>query len=568
MDEPDSQNISFYWSNQFLNALFEQGVRHVIISPGSRSTPLTLAAAAHDGLTKTVILDERSAGYTALGIGKSTGFPAALICTSGTAGANYYPCVIESRQYGVPLIVLTADRPPRLQSIGANQAMDQRKLFGNYPVWSHDAGEPRMGKEDIRRIRNAGRQAIYYSRHHRGPVHLNFAFRKPLEPTPSFYRKIRAENRQNTDPSTSYHLVGSSVDQIPDNLKEDLQRCEQPLLIAGPEDPAYSLDSWGAELAESFNIPVLAEPGSGLTANRQSVPGFAGFLRRSHIASDLAPDLILRLGQQPATKALHHFLDRHRNVSHYHFTRQGLSQDAQLSTDYVIDGIPPSLADLEIEDFGDWRQTWTPFADEHRRLMHDVFKKTDRLSDGQVIRHLLQQLSSPWSLFLSNSFPVRDAALFGPLLQDNISTFVNRGVSGIDGINSTAAGVLRGAHQPTLLITGDLAFLHDTNMLLQQATLPAPLVIGIINNGGGTIFRMLPIGDHEETFTPYFETPQEASIASMAQTYDVNHAFVDSSTKLRNLSLQPYADQPGIHLVEFKTDADQSMYERRLLWDT
>lgn len=567
MAETDSQNIAFYWSHQFIKTLVEQGLRHVIISPGSRSTPLTLAAVAHEGITKIVILDERSAGYTALGIGKSTGFPAALICTSGTAGANYYPSVIESRQAGVPLIILTADRPPKLRGIGANQAIDQRNLFGSYPVWSHEAGEPHMEKEDIRRLQKAGRQAIHYSRHRRGPVHLNFPFRKPLEPVPSYFNKIKEENRKESHSSRPCQLVGSSLDHVPDNLQDDLQRCDRPLLIAGPEDPGYSLDEWGAELADRYHIPILAEPGSDLAADRRCIPGHAGFLRQPHIASELAPDLILRIGQQPATKALHQFLDRYRHVSHYHFTRLGLSQDAQLSTDYVIEGIPPSPTGLDIKDHEDWRQSWTNYADEHQQLMHEVFVKSEQLSDGQVTRHLLQQLTSSWSLFLSNSFPVRDAALFGPILQENVSTYVNRGASGIDGISSTAAGVLRGSRQPTLLLTGDLAMLHDTNLLLQHATLPGPLVIGIINNGGGTIFRMLPIGEHEEIFTPYFETPQNVSVASMGPTYGVTHELIDSPNKLQELSLRDYADQPGIHLLECKTDAEQSMYERRALWN-
>src|SRR5690625_154803 len=182
MTDLAAQNIPFYWSAHFLRNLLKNGMRHVVISPGSRSTPLTMAAAAQPHVQKQVILDERAAAFTALGIGKATGSPAMLICTSGTAAANYLPAVIEARKSGVPLILATADRPPHLRSTGANQAIDQLKLFGDYPVMFHEAGEPRLGKEDLNRLAMLARQASGAARDRRGPVHINFPFRKPLEP--------------------------------------------------------------------------------------------------------------------------------------------------------------------------------------------------------------------------------------------------------------------------------------------------------------------------------------------------------------------------------------------------
>ena len=174
------QNRAFYWSVLLFRQLFRKGVTRVVISPGSRSTPLTLAAATHPGLSTQVILDERSAGFTALGIGKAAGTPAVLISTSGTAVANYYPAVIEARLSGVPLILATADRPPNLRNTGANQAIDQLKIFGDYPLFFHEAGEPAFGKTDLARLEMLADQAVDISVLQKGPVHLNFPFRKPL----------------------------------------------------------------------------------------------------------------------------------------------------------------------------------------------------------------------------------------------------------------------------------------------------------------------------------------------------------------------------------------------------
>ncbi|NIV13412.1 MAG: 2-succinyl-5-enolpyruvyl-6-hydroxy-3-cyclohexene-1-carboxylic-acid synthase, partial [Aliifodinibius sp.] len=176
-------NTALQWTNTFFRALYKYGIEHVVVSPGSRSTPLTLAVASNPHIQKHVILDERSAAFTALGIGKATNIPAVLVCTSGTALANYYPAVIEARQSGVPMVLATADRPPHLRATGANQAIDQLNMFGDYPVFFHEVGEPKPNKKDLKRLTILAQQSVSISREKRGPVHLNFPFRKPLEPT-------------------------------------------------------------------------------------------------------------------------------------------------------------------------------------------------------------------------------------------------------------------------------------------------------------------------------------------------------------------------------------------------
>jgi 2-succinyl-5-enolpyruvyl-6-hydroxy-3-cyclohexene-1-carboxylate synthase len=185
------QDRAFFWATTFLRELHACGVSQLVISPGSRSTPLTIAAYAHPGLKTHVVLDERSAAFMALGMGKSQGKPAGLVCTSGTAAANYYPAIIEARHSGVPLLVLTADRPPHLRNIGASQAIDQVKLFGDYPVFFHEAGEPVLEQQDVNRLKSVAAQSVSASLNRKGPVHINFPFRKPLEPDPGFVERLR-----------------------------------------------------------------------------------------------------------------------------------------------------------------------------------------------------------------------------------------------------------------------------------------------------------------------------------------------------------------------------------------
>ncbi|HLR33690.1 MAG TPA: 2-succinyl-5-enolpyruvyl-6-hydroxy-3-cyclohexene-1-carboxylic-acid synthase, partial [Fodinibius sp.] len=326
MTDLAAQNIPFYWSAHFLRNLLKNGTRHAIISPGSRSTPLTMAAAAHPHIQKQVILDERTAAFTALGIGKATGSPALLICTSGTAAAHYLPAVIEARKSGVPLILATADRPPHLRSTGANQAIDQLKLFGDYPVMFHEAGEPRLDKSDLNRLAMLARQASGVARQRRGPVHINFPFRKPLEPEPDFVREIERENRQ-LPPSEYDHAQHDESFHLTGEMRQAVISARRPLILKGPTAPGDDTASI-AKLAEKLCCPVLSEstfPG------RFAVIGFSAFLRNEHVLEELQPDLILRFGFQPTAKSLEKALSAWQPRHHFHFASTDDWHDATFS---------------------------------------------------------------------------------------------------------------------------------------------------------------------------------------------------------------------------------------------
>lgn len=557
------RNCAFYWTTTFFRSLQDQGVRHVVISPGSRSTPLTLAAASNDHFQKHVILDERSAAFTTLGIGKATNNPAVLICTSGTALANYYPAVIEARQSGVPLILATADRPPHRRATGANQAIDQLKIFGDYPVFFHEAGEPSCQKEDLDRLHMLGRQAVSTSREKRGPVHLNFPFRKPLEPEPDFLEKIALENSERAVSTEKSSKTSSLL--LSGEIQNNISKAQKPLIIQGPLAPGDDNDTISS-LTEQLHCPILSE--SAIKSN-QIITGFAGFLRNEDLRNNLQPDLILRFGFQPTTKSLELALQQWEPDHHYHFASTGDWQDATFSDAEHIPwrGQPISCPEVESSADTEWLDKWKTAEQQFRSHYEETITETATLTDGAIYHHFTPQLSEDYFTAVSNSFPARDIHLFGKQ-SPNKPLYLNRGASGIDGVTSTALGLSLSLDKPGILFTGDLAFLHDTNALLNHDKLNNSLAIVVINNSGGSIFRMLPIEQHKEYFEPYFETPQSANIEQLVASYSIPYCKVESKSALQNISLPQWVEQHyGLSVIECKTDADDSMELRKKLWN-
>ncbi|WP_440998674.1 2-succinyl-5-enolpyruvyl-6-hydroxy-3-cyclohexene-1-carboxylic-acid synthase [Fodinibius sp. SL11] len=558
-------NIALHWTNTFFNHLSSYGVQHVIISPGSRSTPLTLAAALNPRLQKKVILDERTAAFTALGVGKATNTPAVLICTSGTALANYYPAVIEARQSGVPLILATADRPPHLHATGANQAIDQLEIFGGYPVFFHNIGEPTTTEKDLQRLQMLAHQSVAISREKRGPIHLNFPFRKPLEPTEDYRKKIEQEHLKNSRDSGKHYTATSTGIKFNNSLQQQILSAQKPVIIIGPLAPGDDTSSITA-LANKINAPVLSESP---IASKQRIQGFAGFLRNEDLRSQLAPDLILRFGFQPTDKSLELALDQWSPNHHFHFASTPDWQDATLSNSQRIPwmGKKFSIDGISSETGSQWLNQWKKAAQQFESHYMNAITPQQTLTDGHIYHHLTPQLSDQHFVMASNSFPARDINLFGQQ-GTNIPFFVNRGASGIDGITSTAMGISQGLQKSGVLFIGDLAFLHDTNALLNHRNMDQSLVVVILNNNGGSIFRMLPIADDQEHFETYFETPQQANISKLASTYDIPYYSVDSKATLKKINLpELVSSQQGLSIIECKTDPHASMELRKKLWN-
>lgn len=566
MTDVPAQNIPFYWATIFFRKLLKDGIRHVIISPGSRSTPLTMAAAAHPHLQKEVILDERAAAFTALGIGKATGRPAVLVCTSGTATANYFPAVIEARQSGVPMILTTADRPPHLRSTGANQAIDQLKLFGDYPVFFHEAGEPRLGDVDLDRIEMLAQQAIGMAQQKRGPVHLNFPFRKPLEPEPAFVKKIKDEN-SGSEAGLMDHKKFQCDDyfHLPAEIQQVLLSAQHPIIMVGPTAPDDDTESV-TKLAEKLNCPVLSES---TIPSQYVISGFAAFLRSKKVRKQLKPDLILRFGFQPTSKSFGEALRDWKPKNHFHFASTHDWQDATFSQSTHLPWLGRPLSFDGLPDAGEqiWLMKWKKQEQLTNEHLQKSIRQSEALTDGHIYHHLLPQCMDEHFIAVSNSFPARDIQLFGDQAIRH-PLFLNRGASGIDGVTSTAMGISVGLEQPGVLFTGDLAFLHDINALLNSGMISQSLTVIVVNNSGGSIFRMLPVKQHDAYFKDYFETPQSTDIQQLVESFDIPCHRIQSLEEIRQFDLRQWQKQHnGLSVIECRTDADASMKLRKTCWD-
>ncbi|WP_234572339.1 2-succinyl-5-enolpyruvyl-6-hydroxy-3-cyclohexene-1-carboxylic-acid synthase [Rhodohalobacter sp. 614A] len=557
-------NESLTWSLTLLSSLYDSGVRHAVISPGSRSTPLTLAASIHPGIQKKVVLDERSAAFIALGIGKSTGFPAVLICTSGTAVTNYYPAVIEAKESGVPLIVLSADRPPNLRNLGSSQTIDQLKIFGNQTVFFHEAGEPSGEKSDLKRIAYAGKQAIDFSIDRGGAAHINLAFRKPLEPDVDFFNQEK-ERLSKFSFDTEPERFSNACEITPNQkILDFIEASGKPLIIAGPANPAHALTQQIDSISNHLNAPVLAEPGSQVSNEQKNrINHFDLFTRDREIRKSLQPDLILRFGDQPFSSSLLWMLEEWNDIPVIHLSARKSPQDHAISVSHTIycqkiDSI--NLDRIQPKTEIDWLEKWRRYQQKAGSILQRRVRKTDSLTDGHIFSYFSEQLLNDWNVMLSNSLPARDMLTFGHV---HPNQFVNRGAAGIDGILSTAIGIHFSSNIPTCCLIGDLAFLHDSNALytLQQVE-DRPFVVIVVNNQGGNIFKMLPVYRNEkkaapgEIFQSYFETPQKTDISHLAKASGIHYQKIDSLSSLNKVKLDEFEEAT---IIECVTDRQASM---------
>lgn len=337
----------------------------------------------------------------------------------------------------------------------------------------------------------------------------------------------------------------------------------KPLLIVGPSNTSDELDAV-LPLAAILSAPVLAEPGANVGVSDSLISGFDGFLKNPKHRKQLRPDLILRFGRQPVSKALNLLLEEAVDVNQIGFQHPALYANQEGGVDHHV----RLTGKLEVKDIdsstdNSWFEQWQTMEQSFTDYRSERVESKTPLTDGQVFHELSKHLPVQAFTMLSNSFPVRDFSLFGHPKGKEV--FVNRGVAGIDGILSTAMGLSVAKKTPGVLFVGDIAFLHDSNALLVHKQITSPLVIVLLNNGGGTIFRMLPIAEHKPVYETYFETPQDVSFAALCRGFKVNHTLVSRPEYLAS-TFSSLIEQPGVHVMECITDAESSMKERELLW--
>lgn len=581
------ENPTFAFVSAFVDELARSGVTDVVVCPGSRSTPLAYGFAANSNLKLWMQYDERSAGFFALGLAKATRRAVALVCTSGTAAANFMPAVVEAYMSRVPLVVITADRPAELRDNGAPQAIDQLKLFGSYAKWYAEMPLPEASNEMLRFARTqAGRAAGTANAAPAGPVHLNQPFREPLTPAPVVTQPLPPESQR--DPVAWAGRPNGQpyveLKQAPLRLDSDeigplaltLEGIERGLIIVGPQDDP-ALAAAVADLAAKLGYPVLADPLSGLRAgphDRQLfISNYDAFLRDTRFTTGDAyrPDLVIRLGAMPTAKSLLLFLKRFPDLPQYLVDGgNGWSEPTQLAQSvYHAD---PTLFCRDLaarlpakEVRSGWLGDWLECASATRQALDTALKALPELFEGRVLAAMADLLPDGATLFVGNSMPVRDLDSFFAGSAKNIRLLCNRGANGIDGVVSSALGVAAAGQGPLFLVIGDLSTYHDLNGLLAAKLHHLDATIIILNNDGGGIFSFLPQAGVPHNFEQLFGTPHGLDFEPVMQMYGAKFSRVQDWAGFES-AIQTARQQDGLKVIEVPTNRDTNVTMHRQMW--
>lgn len=552
----------------FIDELTHQGVKDIVISPGSRSTPLAMLAVENKSVRDWILVDERSASYFALGLAKQTNRPVALICTSGTAAANYYPAVIEAAHARVPLIVLTADRPHELRDIGAPQAMNQLNLYGDFVKQFYEMSLPEATDSMINYVRNRATRAVFYAREESpGPVQLNFPIREPLTPDltlPNLFGK--SEDRQ-IEPVVGKRMIESNE---VDSFIEVLKNKERPVFVCGPQTDKR-LSEAIILLSEKLDIPIIADPLSQIRATKRNqeriIDTSDAFLKSKIIRESLTPDMIIRFGGMPISKSYLFYINEHKDTAHYVIessddVREPTNQQA---TYLITDGILFIESILQ-RDFQVKATKWTNQWISYNKLARkECVIQEETLTEGGAIQALLKALPNESEVFIGNSMAVRDLDTFYQVDEKEIYIHGNRGVSGIDGVVSTALGIAATSEKPVTLVIGDLSFYHDLNGLLAAKHYKINLTILLINNDGGGIFSFLPQAKEGQHFEKLFGTPLGIDFSHSVLMYGGQYTLARNSTHLDEALASSYQTS-GLKVIEVQTNREENVKLHREIW--
>lgn len=561
----DYRNTNSLWCSVLVETLVRCGVTHAVISPGSRSTPLTIALARHAAIEAIPILDERSAAFFALGVAKQHRRPTVLVCTSGTAGANYFPAVIEAQESHVPLIVITADRPPEMRECASGQTIDQVRLFGSHVNWFHELAVPEASLSLVRYLRQTVAHAAERAqRPSPGPVHLNAPFRDPLPPIPNDSAKPLEHE---IDPAFFDHLQAHG-NAPPTAVLWQRPTTARGLIVAGgdtPQDPKKYAETV-LRLSRSLGWPILADVLSPLrhytVDPTQVVAGYDAILRSARLSRDLLPRTVLCLGGWPTSKVLRSWLESSAAeialVSPHAENRDALHGRTRHISAHVEELTTDAAAPVDESYIQLWRRSETTV----QRILAEALSRPE-IIEPRATKLLASHLPEGSALFVASSMPVRDVEYFWPANNRGIRFYFNRGANGIDGTLSCAMGVAHGG-VPTVLLTGDLALLHDTNGFLQREKFRGSLTIVLINNNGGGIFEHLPVAQFDPPFESFFATPQKVDFARLCSAYGVEHVAVGGWGQFIELiSILP---AKGMRVLELHTDRKHDAAFRKALF--
>ncbi|WP_100331919.1 2-succinyl-5-enolpyruvyl-6-hydroxy-3-cyclohexene-1-carboxylic-acid synthase [Bacillus xiapuensis] len=563
-------NLTLY-NAQFVDGLAKAGVESAVVSPGSRSTPMALLMAEHPDIKVYIQVDERSAAFFALGLAKATGKPTALLCTSGTAAANYFPAITEAKNARVPLVVLTSDRPHELRDVGAPQSIDQNQLYGTHVKWFAEMALPDAAQEMLRYVRSAAAKAVHISSQSpAGPVHLNFPYREPLIPE---YDGIFSGEAFSD--SAAIHLTqGKRI--VNEESMEDLARFlgekEKGLIVCG-DLSAEGFPDAVLRLAETLGYPIMADPLSGLrslpTCAHMIVDSYDAILRSDKIKKEAAFDVVLRFGAMPVSKALTQYLKTHHLKDHLVIDGGGGWRDPIGAVSHMINCEESEFCRMLTKHLGakkeksDWLIQWLNVNKAAKTKMKEV-QNHEEMDEGRLFYEVLQQLPDSSSLFVGNSMPIRDLDSFLFAGERKVRLYANRGANGIDGLVSTALGAAA-ADQPLYLILGDLSFFHDVNGLLAAKLNGIKMTIIILNNNGGGIFSYLPQANQPKHFERLFGTPPDLDFSYAAQLYGAEYRKITDVESLAE-AMTAAESAEGLFIIEAVTDREKNVIAHRELW--
>lgn len=561
----------------FVDELARSGTRHAVISPGSRSTPLALLLAEHPSIQTWIQVDERSAAFFALGIAKAKNEPVAILCTSGTAAANYYPAVIEAQLSRIPLVVLTADRPHELRDSGAPQTIDQVHLFGTYPKWFVDMALPEQSEEMLHYSRICAARAVANATQTpAGPVHVNFPLREPLTPNlslPSLWKSGRKEmERYTTVISGRRHANDEQLEQ----LGKQIASVTNGLIVCGPLDNIHA-NLEIINLAEKLQFPILADPLSQLRTGSHHkdvvIESYDAFLRSNDFTNTYKPEVIIRFGAMPVSKPLLLYIKNNPTCQQI-IVDEGLEwRDPTLSADYIVHTDPlqfcKQFSRFIQPDRTEKKESWLLAWKKVNALSKSIITSKgvrETINEGQVVLEAIEMLPDHTLLFVGNSMPIRDLDTFLFASEKQIVTMANRGANGIDGVVSTALGA--SIHfEKSVLIIGDLSFFHDLNGLLAAKLYGLNMTIIVINNDGGGIFSFLPQADYNFAhFEQLFGTPTGLDFQYGVHMYGGQFERATHWYAFRS-AFNASLEQSGLHVIEVITERKENVAIHRDIWN-
>ena len=569
----DPTNTNTALASAFVEELARGGLRHAVVSPGSRSTPLALALWRQSEIDVTVIVDERSAGFFALGAAQATGGPVAILCTSGTAAANYHPAVCEADESALPLLVLTADRPPELRGIGAGQTIDQLKLYGSAVRWFCEVGTHEADDEGLLHYRSVACRALAAAQGEirPGPVHLNLPWREPLSPDPvegavtatdplalegRDKRPLTAVTRVDVEPSAFL------LDEVAGHIGDAISG----VIIAGRQvNP--ELREPLAHLARASGFPILAEPTSQMRCGPHDrsnvVSTYDLLLRDEHFASSVVPELVLRFGELPTSKPLRSWL-KASGADQIVVDPNGGWNEPTRQAAALLRADPTELA-----------AGWAAKLEGEERPSPERWIEAERAAAGALSEELADAgIAEPTLhyalglahrdgdlVYTASSMSIRNQEAFLPNAETDALFLCNRGTNGIDGLISSGIGAAHATGRPTTIVTGDLGLLHDIGSLAALRDVSTPVRIVVVDNDGGGIFHFLPQAEAlgAEEFEALLGTPRGVDAAKAASLFGLPHL------RLNSLSQLPDALDAGTGLIEIPVDRQANVDLHRRL---